>query len=111
MEYDEELEEDNIVVELELIGELVDAMLWELFVVIALEVVIGDEVVTKELVVMGVEVELWVDEVGGGVVWDDVVVVDFDEPSARYAPTPITTITTKTTTMMATAAMPKFFLS
>jgi hypothetical protein len=60
-----------------------------------------------ELVVMGVEVELRVEEVGGGVVvWDEVIVVDFDEPSARYAPTPITTITTKTTTTMATAAMP-----
>ncbi len=85
-----------------------------MLVIIELEldegVVIGLELLTttEELLLLdGVDVRLWVVLLGGGALCVDVVlVVDFEEPRARYAPAPITTMITTTTTTITTAAMP-----
>jgi len=80
--------------------------------------VITEEVVVTMLsLVEGVlEVELvcgGTEDVVNGVVLvttvEELVELDFDEPSARYAPTPTAAITTIITTTIAAAAIPLFF--
>jgi hypothetical protein len=87
--------EELVIIELEFVLAMLSVLLIELE---ELGVVISEEL----LVVMGVEVELCTEVVG-----DEVeLVLDFEDPRARYAPTPITTMITTTTTIMAVAAIP-----
>jgi hypothetical protein len=88
-----------------------DAAMLVLVLTISVEVVIGEDDVTMLSVVKGVlaAVVAGIDVVAAAVEVVDTVELDFDEPSARYAPTPTAAIITIITTTIATAAIPLFF--
>jgi hypothetical protein len=82
-----------------------------LVLTITVEVVTGVEVVEVTMLplVEGVLTAVVTGVVACAVEVVDTVELDFDEPSARYAPTPTTAIITIITTTIAAAAIPLFF--